>query len=94
MSETLTKKTIFGEEPVTEEHGFYRSGNHTIMSGHVERWEEDLSDRRDCLTVSASRDGVMVQGYSRHIRDVTNLKAVLDVAEAEYHRLKACNGRP
>lgn len=82
------------KDPPTIEHGFYRTENHTIMSGRVVRWDQEKPDSRlNGMEVSASRDGVMVQGYSRAMQSVDDLKAVLDLAQAEHEAMRQTSRR-
>jgi hypothetical protein len=53
---------------------FYRSDTHTIMSGLVVRYKL-LSEHYD-WQISASREGVLIQGGMPHL---TNIQDVLDV---------------
>jgi len=65
---------------------FYRIAHQTIMSGLVVRYKE-LPDRLNGFEVSVSRDGIMLQGYSRHIENIEGLKEVLDHAQSIYEKL-------
>lgn len=58
---------------------FLRRDTPTIMSGRVVRWREK-SDYGNVMEISASRDGVMLQGYSGRL---INSAEIL----AEYQRI-------
>lgn len=67
--------------------GFTRRETLTIMDGLVVRWQEDRG-KSAALEVSASRNGIMVSGYSASYTDVERLHVLLDLAQAEYDRLR------
>lgn len=82
FSETLTANYL----------GYEIHENHTIMSGYVVRWQLPLSG----FEVSASRDGVMLQGHSPILNDggLKALKTIIDEATDVAHYLGSCYGRP
>ena len=69
-----------------------RKDTQTIMSGMVVRYRPIL--RHSSFEVSASRDGICVQGGQCGMTggDMTTLRSVLTAAEYQYNRL--CNNKP
>lgn len=66
---------------------FYRVEHHTIMSGLVVRYCEIVPDGIRGCEVSASREGVLIQGGTfRHLRtdeDIEDFSSVLECAHEQ-----------
>jgi hypothetical protein len=69
---------------------FYRISHPTIGSGLVVRYREFNAFTRGerGLEISASRDGVSIQGYSETVEDVEGIKQVLDRVHQWHLRIK------
>lgn len=57
---------------------FYRYDSNTIMSGLVVRYKV-LRPTWDNFEISASRDGVLIQGYSGYMTSTAEMDAVSEV---------------
>lgn len=71
------------------DEGFSRTEDSTMLDGTVIRWKE--SDKRGALEISASKNGVMMQGYSELYNTKEGkdrLVSLLDTAYQESERLK------
>lgn len=76
------------------EFGFEVHENPTVMSGYVVRWKE--RGPINALEISASRDGIMLQGQSHpYAGDAVEIVVkVLAQARAVHESLLLCQGRP
>jgi hypothetical protein len=72
------------------ELGFEIVENHTVMSGYVVRWQ------RGHIEVSASRDGVMIQGSTAALdgEGVERFLSIVERANETASFLARCYGRP
>lgn len=76
---------------------FYRIEHHTIMSGLVVRYCEIVPDGYRGCEISASREGVLIQGGTfHHLRtdeDIEDVSAILECAHEQAEHIASAGRR-